>query len=92
MSLPPISSPSTNSCGVVGQFEIALSSWRMRGSGRMSTAANGTPTAWRAPAARALKPHIGCSGVPFMKRITLFSLIASAIASRRGLSLIGSPF
>jgi hypothetical protein len=64
MSLPPISSPSTNSCGVVGQLEIALSSWRMRGSGRMSTAANGTPTACSAPAARALKPHIGCSGSP----------------------------
>ena len=30
-----------NSCGIVGQSEIAESSWRMRGSGRMSTAANG---------------------------------------------------
>jgi hypothetical protein len=87
MSLPPISSPSTNSCGVVGQLEIALSSWRMRGSGRMSTAANGTPTACSAPAARALKPHMGCSGVPFMKRMTLFSWIAPAMASRRGSAL-----
>ena len=41
MSQPPSSSPSRNSCGIVGQFEIAESSWRIRGSGRMSTAANG---------------------------------------------------
>ena len=39
MSQPPTSSPLTNSCGIVGQLEIADSSWRMRGSGRMSTAA-----------------------------------------------------
>ena len=47
MSQPPTSSPSTNSCGIVGQFESADSSWRIRGSGRMSTAANGWPTDWR---------------------------------------------
>ena len=40
MSQPPTSSPSTNSCGIVGQLESAESSWRIRGSGRMSTAAN----------------------------------------------------
>src|SRR4029079_2058862 len=39
MSQPPTSSPLTNSWGIVGQLEIALSSWRMRGSGRVSTAA-----------------------------------------------------
>ena len=39
MSQPPTSSPLTNSWGIVGQLEIADSSWRMRGSGRMSTAA-----------------------------------------------------
>ena len=44
MSQPPTSSPSTNSCGIVGQFESAVSSWRIRGSGRMSTAANGAPS------------------------------------------------
>ena len=41
MSQPPTSSPRTKSCGIVGQFDSADSSWRMRGSGRMSTAANG---------------------------------------------------
>ena len=41
MSQPPTSSPLWKSCGIVGHFEIADSSWRMRGSGRMSTAANG---------------------------------------------------
>ena len=45
MSEPPSSSPPTKSCGIVGQPEIADSSWRMRGSGRMSTAAKGEPVA-----------------------------------------------
>ena len=48
MSQPPTSSPSTKSCGIVGQSESAESSWRMRGSGRMSTAANGASRAWSA--------------------------------------------
>ena len=90
MSQPPISSPPTNSWGMVGQFEIADSSSRMRGSGRMSTAANGVPIAWSAATVRAEKPHAGCSGVPFMNRITACSSIASGMASRMGLlSLIG---
>src|SRR3954454_12395607 len=87
MSEPPTSSPLTNSCGIVGQSDTALSSWRMRGSGRMSTAANGTSSACSAADARAEKPHAGASGTPFMKRITSLSRIASAIASRRGFSL-----
>src|SRR5205823_5046967 len=72
---------------------IAESSWRMRGSGRMSTAANGASSACRAADVRALKPHIGWSGVPFMKRMTRLEPIASAIASRIGLvcSLMVSP-
>ena len=77
MSQPPIRSPPTNSWGMVGQFEIADSSSRMRGSGRMSTAANGVPIAWSAATVRAEKPHAGCSGVPFMNRITACSSIAS---------------
>ena len=87
MSEPPSSSPPTKSCGIVGQPESADSSWRMRGSGRMSTAANGVPMACSAATARAEKPHAGASGVPFMKRMTSFSRIASAIASRIGLSV-----
>jgi hypothetical protein len=73
--------------GIVGQFESALSSWRMRGSGRMSTAANGVPSPCSAATVRAEKPQAGWSGLPFMKRITGLSEIASAIASRIGLSV-----
>ena len=51
----------------------------------MSTAANGASSAWSAATVRALKPHAGASGVPFMKRIVWLSRIASAIASRMGL-------
>jgi hypothetical protein len=81
MSQPPTSSPRTNSCGIVGQFDSAESSWRMRGSGRMSTAANGAPTASSAATVRAENPQRGASGVPFMKRSTSFSAIASWIAA-----------
>src|SRR4051794_34057556 len=88
MSQPPTSSPLTNSWGIVGQFDSADSSWRIRGSGRMSTAANGAPVASRAAMVRAEKPHAGRSGVPFMKRMTSWSLIASAIASRMGFSVV----
>src|SRR4051794_39112882 len=88
MSEPPTSSPLTNSWGIVGQSDSALSSWRMRGSGRTSTAAKPTWSAWSAPAARAEKPQAGASGTPFMKRITSLSRIASAIASRRGFSVV----
>src|SRR5215207_6012103 len=93
MSAPPTSSPRTKSWGMVGQLDTALSSWRMRGSGRMSTAANGASRACRAAEVRAEKPHMGCSGVPFMKRMTSFSEIACSIASRRvvGCSLIAAP-
>ena len=84
----------TKSCGIVGHCESAESSWRMRGSGRMSTAANGAPSACRAATVRAEKPHMGCSGVPFMKRMTGFSPIAWAMASRiwfGACSVMGSP-
>src|SRR6202035_1094821 len=63
---------------------MADSSWRMRGSGRMSTAAKGTSRDCRMATVRAEKPQAGASGVPFMNRITFFSPIASAIASRIG--------
>src|SRR5690348_8977322 len=82
MSQPPTSSPRTNSCGMVGQLDRAESSWRMRGSGRMSTAANSVPTASSVATVRAENPQRGASGVPFMKRMTSFSAMASWIASR----------
>src|SRR6202020_1140124 len=76
------------------QLEIAASSWRIRGSGRMSTAAKRAPIDCRIATVRAEKPHAGASGVPFINRITGFSPIASWIASRigfEGWSLIGPP-
>src|SRR5436190_8739712 len=81
MSQPPTSSPSMNSCGIVGQLEIADSSARMRGSGSTSTAAKRAPEDCSAATVRAENPHAGASGVPFIKRITRCSAIASAIAS-----------
>ena len=60
----------------------------MRGSGRTSTAAKRASSACSAPTVRAEKPHAGASGVPFMKRITSFCAIASAIASRIGLVVL----
>ena len=51
MSAPPISSPLTKTCGIVGQSESAESSCRICGSGRMSTAVIGAPafqSAWSA--------------------------------------------
>src|SRR2546421_2190248 len=91
MSQPPTSSPSTNSWGIVGQLEIAESSWRIRGSGSTSTAAKGTSSACSAATVRAEKPHAGASGDPFMKRSTRCSEMASATASRIGLdSLAGA--
>ena len=45
MSAPPTSSPLTNTCGIVGQPEIAVRSWRICGSGSTSTAVTGAPGA-----------------------------------------------
>ena len=91
MSAPPISSPSTNSCGMVGQPDSPESSWRMRGSGRMSSAAYWTPSALSAPAVRAENPQAGCWGVPFMKSITGFSSMALEMKSRISSSVTGVP-
>ena len=82
MSQPPTSSPSTNSCGIVGQPDSSESSSRIRGSGRMSSAAYFTPSALSAPDARIEKPQAGCWGVPFMKSITRFSLIEFSMKPR----------
>ncbi len=88
MSQPPTSSPLWKSWGIVGQLEIDDSSARMRGSGRMSTAAYGAPSSSSTATVRAENPQRGSSGVPFMKRITLLSAIACSIAVRIGLSLM----
>ena len=71
MSAPPISSPFTKTCGIVGQPESALSSWRIlgvRGARRRSRSAPRPRAAPRAPAS-SCRTSPNC-GVPFMKRTT----------------------
>ena len=95
MSQPPTSSPSTNSCGIVGQLESAESSWRMRGSGRMSTAANGVPSDCRIATVRAEKPHAGCVGCALHEqdhRVLGDRLLDRVAQGVCGLSLMGSSF
>ena len=58
MSAPPTSSPFTNTCGIVGQPEIADSSWRIAGSGSTSTAVTDAPARRNASSARPELPHI----------------------------------
>jgi hypothetical protein len=48
----------------------------------MSSAAYFTPRVFSAPEARMENPHAGCCGVPFMKSITLFSLMAFSMKLR----------
>ena len=88
MSQPPTSSPSTKSCGIVGQPERAESTWRMRGSGRMSIAAKSASTSRSDWMTRIEKPHIGRSGVPFMNSMTRFPEIAVSSASAISCSLM----
>jgi hypothetical protein len=70
MSAPPISSPLTNTWGIVGQSDSPESSARMRGSGSTSTAVIGAPAPHSACSARRELPHAGISGVPLMKTAT----------------------
>jgi hypothetical protein len=77
MSAPPTSSPLMKTCGIVGQPESADSSWRIRGSGRTSTAVTGASASRSARSARSEFPHITSCGVPFMKSATgSFSMIS----------------
>ena len=70
MSAPPTSSPLTNTCGMVGQPEIAERSSRICVSSSTSTAVIGAPARRSAPSARSELPHMIASGVPFMNRAT----------------------
>src|SRR5436190_7171927 len=98
MSAPPISSPRTNTWGMVGQPESVESSCLIAGSGRMSTAVSGAPARRRASSARIEFPHMANSGVPFMNRATgspsITCLMRSAnsviSASRRDSQLMDS--
>jgi hypothetical protein len=65
-----MSSPLTNTCGIVGQPEIAERSSRIRMSSSTSTAVIGAPARRSAPSARSLLPHMIASGVPFMNSAT----------------------
>ena len=79
MSAPPISSPRTNTCGIVGQPETSDSSWRIAGSGRTFTAVTGAPASRSARSARSELPHMTNCGVPFMNRATGSFSITSLI-------------
>jgi hypothetical protein len=81
MSAPPISSPFTKTCGIVGQPENAVSSWRISGLGSTSTVAIGASAARSASSARIELPHITHCGVPFMKRTTSSVSMMSLILS-----------
>ena len=83
MSAPPISSPLTKTCGIVGQPEIDESSWRILGSGRTSTVVIGAPAACRACSARCELPHMTICGVPFMNTATGSCSMTSEICSFR---------
>ena len=85
MSAPPISSPLTKTWGIVGQPETADSSWRIDGSGRMSTAVTGAPASRSARSARSELPHMTNCGVPFMKSVTGSVSITAWIRSRSSL-------
>ena len=88
MSQPPTSSPRTNSCGIVGHCEIAESSWRMRGSGRMSTAAKRASSACSAATVRVENPHAGASGRPLHEEddLVLLDRLGDRLADRVGLA------
>ena len=86
MSQPPTSSPLTNSWGIVGQFEMRR---QLLADARVGQDVDGRVGARRArparrPCARRSRTS-GAPGVPFMKRMTSCSEIASGIASRMGL-------
>src|SRR5476649_3060324 len=73
MSQPPTSSPSTHSCGKVGQLAYFGISARISGFCKISTYAKRSPQAERACTACAEKPQLGNFGEPFMYRRIGFS-------------------
>ena len=90
MSAPPISSPFTKTCGIVGQPESSASSCRIAGSGSTFTAVTGAPASRNARKARSELPHMMNCGVPFMKSTTgsfaITSLMRSWISLMKSLS------
>jgi len=89
MSAPPMSSPFTKTCGIVGQPEISESSCRIAGSARTSTPVTGAPASRRARSARSELPHMINCGVPFMNTATGSFWMTSWIRWRS--SVIRSP-
>src|SRR5690606_15155326 len=82
-SLPPISSPCRNSCGNVGQLEKRGRLARISGSSStLTTCTSFAPAACSACTARAEKPHIGYSAVPFMNSTTGWLSTRAWIRSR----------
>src|SRR4051812_5761737 len=81
MSQPPTSSPSTHSCGNVGQFANAGRFARTSGLLNTSTYAKRSPHAIKHCTVCAEKPHCGACGEPFMYRMIGLLWICSRIES-----------
>src|SRR5450830_493603 len=92
MSEPPINSPLTYNCGMVGQLENSLMPWRTSGSSRTLIVTKlCTPQAFKTCTARPEKPHCGNWAVPFMNSTTgvfvtvsLIQVCTSLIAASDG--------
>src|SRR3989344_5779626 len=70
MSEPPMNSPFTYSCGIVGQLLYSLMPWRISSSSStltVTTLLGSTPQALGIWIARPEKPHMGKLALPFME-------------------------
>jgi len=81
VSQPPMNSPSTYTCGIVGQFEYDLMPSRRSGSASTLKPLKLVPSALRICTTVFEKPHCGWSGTPFMKTTTLFALTSFSICA-----------
>ena len=76
-----MNSPSTYTCGIVGQFEYDLMPSRRSGSASTLKPLKLVPSALRICTTVFEKPHCGWSGTPFMKTTTLFALTSFSICA-----------
>src|SRR5574343_1043859 len=90
MSEPPMNSPRTYSCGMVGQLLYSLMPWRISASSSTFTVLRvlvSTPQALRICTARPEKPHMGKLALPFMN--SRMSLPLTSSSMRCWVSLMG---
>src|SRR3990167_8508273 len=82
MSEPPMNSPLTYSCGMVGQLLYSLMPWRISSSSStltVFTVLGSTPQALRIWIARPEKPHMGKLALPFMNSTMSLDLTSWSI-------------